>query len=447
MARQTKTLGVLVALLLALTACEGSESGRVADADAWATLDVPTVLDTNGEDAHASSDVKGVDTPSTPDALGQTDVPADGAGTDTLRADTHPGCQPAPPVADDAPRTVLLTHPYGATGSECGTTVERFVWTATGELERPGERWDVGDCPQRVAFSPDGRLVLVITNNGHDPQAGTQSVVVLRHGADGMLEDIRRLEQFSLRNPSDVVFSHDGSRAYVTDFNIEGEGGVHVLRVEPGCDAEYDTWWSLPLAQVMVVLPGDRYAFVVGGQNPNDSAVVDLQTGAVTPYDLFSDFVSAYGVALSPDGTLAAVPNASLYSDLANTVATVRLAEGPEGPSPVLVDILENVKEPSDIHFDETGAHLAVTTFTGNSVDQLALAEDGTLSTGGSVGSISLADRIAGVHRGPLADRFLVTAVTAIHVLRFTEDGIVQDSVLPLGEGSENMCGDIAVEP
>lgn len=364
-----------------------------------------------------------------------------------------PSCTPDPPVAASGARSVFVTHPFGGPGV-CGTTMARLILDEAGALATTGEIYEVGACPKVAEFSPDGRLLIVLTID-NDPQAGTRSAVVYRHHADGSLTRVRIIDVFATRAIADLSFSPDGTRAYITDENIEGEGGVHVLTVDPGCDAQYKGWIDLHHASSIAVLPGGAHAAVMAGPSYNDDhdiAFLDLASETVAArYDRFSDFVDDYSIAVHPDGGSMVVPNASMFSDLANTVTVLGLSYETGTPVPTVLQVLEDVAEPTDVRYSSAGDKLLVTNFSDNTVRWFTVDGAGLLSEGGTITSVPLADRTSALSRGPNDGLILVSAVTRLVTLRFTEAGMIREATLDLAEGLESgipvMIGDVAIEP
>jgi len=69
------------------------------------------------------------------------------------------------------------------------------------------------------------------------------------------------------------------------------------------------------------------------------------------------------------------------------------------------------------------------------------------LSLKGKVTSMSLADSMTMIRRGDFKDFFFVSALSDIHILRIQNGSLVRFNKLVLGEGYENMLGDIDIEP
>jgi hypothetical protein len=105
------------------------------------------------------------------------------------------------------------------------------------------------------------------------------------------------------------------------------------------------------------------------------------------------------------------------------------------------------VTEPNEVLYAPDGSKLLTTTFSGDSVRWFHVGDDGDLSDGGEVTGIGLADRADLLRRGPLAGYVVVSSVTDVARLRFTATGLEKLPKLPLGDGSDRICGDVAIEP
>jgi DNA-binding beta-propeller fold protein YncE len=375
---------------------------------------------------------------------------ASDAGTaDTGPGDTGPAdagsCTPDPQTAADAPRTVLMAHPYGATGGDCGRNVEVLRLDSQGVLSQTGTQIEVDDCPKRIVFSPDGRLVIIASYNDH-VAPHPMSVKVYRHDAAGSLTFVQKIDGLDGTAPEDIAFSHDGRKALVTDF--DSQGGVHVLNVEPGCAVSYVTKILVWAPTSVAVLPGDDFAVTVGGQDPKDFAVLDLDTNTVAAHhDLFGGFVDAAYLALSPDGKGVLVPSGNPYSDVGNTLFVLKIDYSVAIPIPSVNAVLAGVNSPEGVLYSPDGTKAMVTNVEDNKATWYNVAADGKLTAGGSITGMSLADRVAMLSRGPNAGTVLVGALSDIHVLKFTPTGVQKLQKLSFGGGFDAMTGDVAIEP
>ncbi len=349
-------------------------------------------------------------------------------------------------IKEDYDRLLVVTHPFGPDGSTCGRNIEFFRFSGSGDFTRLNEKIEVGDCPVKARFSPDGRFLFVIVNNGHNPQAGTQAVVVLKKDNSGRYIKLRQFNEFSMQNPEYIAFSRDGKKAFVSDFDIEGEGGIHVIKRD-GDDWVYKKEILLALPKSLVVLPDDRYAVVSGGEDPYDTAVLDIeQEQILSKSDLFNDFVDALGIDVTSDGRYVVIPNSSPYSELGNTLSVLEVDYSSGLPVLSLISTLPNVNEPSASLFTTDGKYLVVTNFSKNYSSLFNLSE-GKLTLINKVTSMSLADTMTVIRKGNFRDYFFVNALSDIHILKIQGGQLLRLIKFPLGSGSENMLGDIDIEP
>ncbi|GEM_PF-2262430 len=349
-------------------------------------------------------------------------------------------------TTEDYDRFLAVSHPYGPDGATCGRDIEFFIFSKEGILVRPDQRIEIGECPTKVKFSPDGRYLFVITNNSHNPQAGTQRVFVFEKNNENKFSVVKEFDQFSLQNPEYIVFNHSGDKAYVVDYNIEGEGGIHIL--EKGFNGwEYKNEVMLALPKAMVVLPDDRYAIIIGGKDPNDTAVMDLvNEKIIAQYDLFSDFVDALGPGITSQGDYIAVPNSSPYSEIGNSLGVIKIEYISQKPVPSLKNILKDVNEPSAALFTSDDKYLVVTNFSKNYTSLYSFANE-SFNYITNLTSMPLADTMTVLRKGAFKDYFFVNALSDIHILKIENNQLLRVQKMTLGDGYQNMLWDIDIEP
>jgi 6-phosphogluconolactonase (cycloisomerase 2 family) len=348
-------------------------------------------------------------------------------------------------IVENYDRMLVVTHPYGQDGSSCGRDIEFFRFTAMGDMVRLNRRIEVGDCPIKVRFSPDGNYLFVILNNDHNPQAGTQSVVLLKKSNSEYVR-FKQFDEFSMQNPEYLVFDKSGNKLFVVDYDIKGQGGIHIIQREQG-DWNYKREIPFTLPRAMVVMPDNRYALIIGGEEPGDVAIMDIiDERIVKEYDIFSDFVDSLGLDVTPDGRYVVVPNSSPFSNIGNTLSLLEITYENGVPVPTLVNTVENVNEPSASLFSTDARFVVVTNFSKNYISLFEI-NNSSLTFRGRVTSMSLADSMTMIRRGDFKDFFFISALNDIFVLRIENENLVIFKKLGLGDGYENMLGDIDIEP
>ncbi|MCX7943163.1 MAG: hypothetical protein N2746_01455 [Deltaproteobacteria bacterium] len=343
-------------------------------------------------------------------------------------------------------RLLVVTHPFGPDGATCGRNIEFFVFTQNGDLIRLNERIDVGDCPIKARFSPDGKFLFVITNNSHNPQSGTQSVVLLKKDTSGKYVRIKQFNEFSMQNPEYLAFNTNSTKVFVSDFDVEGNGGIHIIE-KSGGNWAYKKEINIALPKAIAVLPDGRFLVAVAGKEPYDIAVIDtFEEKIYSQSDVFSDFVDALGIDVTKDGRYVVIPNASPYSELGNTLSILQVSYSNGFPTLSLKNILSDINEPSATLFSADSKYLVVTNFSKNYTSLFSFI-DGSLNFVNRITSMPLADTMSMIRKGDFKDYFFVNALSDIHVLKIHNGQLVRVTKFALGSGSDNMLGDIDIEP
>ena len=234
------------------------------------------------------------------------------------------GLGPGEPEDDD--RVVLLGHPFGDQPGTRGNEIRSMVLRSDGTLVDVGTRLDLGSPPERIVFTPSGRFALV---------AGKDGLVTLVEvlAPDELI--IRDVVSVDPQGTADLVIHPDGRTAWLVRRDVRGAtSGIFTITI--GCEGSLHVvpgHFGLRLAEALALFPGDPdHALLLGGQAvfyPVDDAdlrllVRDGETWrAVGAYDIFHDAVQASGIAVSPDGRTAVVPNASAFSDEGNQVVVL----------------------------------------------------------------------------------------------------------------------------
>lgn len=385
-------------------------------------------------------------------------APDDDAGMPATDAGASPDAGLACPEralpAIDGPRVVLVGHPFADAMGGRGTDIHGLTLTPEGELVDDGVRFDVGFRVARIAFAPHGQHAFVL---GGDGELASVSV----DAADALaLIDVVALPGADY---GDVEVSADASTLWITGSNVNETSGISTVRVDcdGGLTVDEAAFFNLRLSDSTAFLPGQQRALVLGGQavfDPIDDRDVRLLERVgdaagegfreVGAFDLYHDFVGAGRIAVSPDARLGAIPNNSAFSEEGGQVMIVAI----EGDVVTEVERVTEVEDPGEALFSLDGQTLIVSQVEPGLLTVLRI-EGGRVADRGAVRGIGLADQMARVERGPLADTLLIPSIDPnggpnISMVRVTGPGMVVDlGETPLGDGIEQIVTPIAVQP
>ncbi len=366
----------------------------------------------------------------------------------------RPPCPEREPPAIDGPRIVLVGHPFADAMGGRGTDIRALTLSPEGELLDDGIRFDVGFRVARIAFAPHGRHAFVLGGDGE-----------LASLAVGASDDLALIDAVALPGADygDVEVSADATTLWVTGSNVNETSGISTVGVDcdGGLTVDEAAFFNLRLADSTAFLPGQDRALVLGGQavfDPIDARDVRLLERVkdadgpgfreVGAFDLYRDFVGAGRIAVSPDGRLGAIPNNSAFSEEGGQVMLV----GIEGDVVRDEERILEVEDPGEALFSLDGRTLVVSQVEPGVLTVLRI-EEGRVADRGAVRGIGLADQMARVERGPLADTLLIPSIDPdggpnITMVRITGPGVVEDrGETALGDGIEQIVTPIAVQP
>ncbi len=419
-------------------------------------------VDVAALDAHDMEDV--ADVPAENDLgveVEVTDAGADGAdhideeSASDLEEDTVAPCERVP-LAEDAPRLVVVAQPYRADASK-GQSYRTFWLSPEGDLSAEVQRFEMGRAMWgSIVFTSDGRLGFVAQEDG--------SVGVFRVGDDGVVTVVDA--GYAGTYTGEVALSADEEHLFLLNPNwVENGGAIYQVRI--GCDGVLSDLHKVSdakLARAMTVVPnateGGRYAVAAAGLSPAGAegasghlVHIDAQ-GSLTylgGVDAFGDDeASVSAAAVTPDGRYFLVADNSGFASVPNRVAVVAL----DGPEPTVAQTLTPFDDPAAV----------VVSPYNNAAMVLALQEDALWSFAydpaaalpfearGQVAYQGPRPQLPGgaalLSRGPLRGLTLVTENAAVRRVRFTADGDIEDwGPTSMGEGYEAICGAIGVQP
>ena len=310
-----------------------------------------------------------------------------------------------------------------------------------------------------VHFTPDGELGLVAQEDG--------TIGVFRVTADGDIEVIEAAFVMTEGAASDLVITPDGQRVYVVSAGWRNVGGgIFALRIN--CDGH--------LVEEGLVIPSKlpgAMAFLPGRDDVVVLSAVDALTAAdgVTPLskpgddlhliscpsnptllagaDLFPDdeaFVT--DLAITPDGRWVMVSENNEFNPK-QRLAVARLS----GASLTRDQVLEPL-DPLSIVFSPFGNGGLVTSGYGDAVLRLAYDSAVEASPFFLVGPFTYvgqapqlpADAVV-IERGVQRGLVLVSELSGVRAMRFTETSAADIGLFSLGGGVDQIVGAIGVQP
>lgn len=352
----------------------------------------------------------------------------------------------------DAPRVMLLGHPFGAQAGIPGTEISSRTLNTPLAVVEDGVRVDVGMRVSKLAFVPSGAFAVALGERGE--------LVSLRVGS---ARDIEVVDQINLPSADygDLKVLEDGQTFLITGANGNPPAGLSTVSI--GCEgqlrAEEALFFPLALADAVALSPNGRHLWVSGGQtlfepiNHDDVRVLErLATGGfreVGAYDVFTDFMSADQVAMSPDGTTFLVPNGLDFSNEANQLAILTVQD--ESLSS-MDRITMNLPDLAEVLFSVDGQTIVATLAEPGQVVALSKA-GGSWAESARLGGIGLADQMAQLKRGGLSDHVFVPSTDVngasnVAIVAVTGPGqLTEHPQHNLGMGFEQIPSAIAIMP
>ncbi|MFN3201296.1 MAG: hypothetical protein ACE366_23045 [Bradymonadia bacterium] len=362
-------------------------------------------------------------------------------------------CGFSKPLMPDAPRVILVGHPFTGEPGVDGTEVRALVVDGEPTPVDTGRRLDVGTRPRRIAFVPSGEFALVLGEDG--------TLVSVQVSPDG---DMRLIDAIQLPGVSyvDLHLSDEGTVAWALNGNNQAQDSG-IAAVQVACDGtleeDRNAFFDVVLSNSMVKVPGTELAILQGGQAAFEPFVDDNDLRLLTrqgrgwreigAFDIFGDFVSHTRMAISPNGGTLLVPNSSPFSEEGNQVAVVDF----DGEMLVETERLMGINEAGEALFSSDGETALITLFQPGQVVVLAENPAGVMVEAYRIGGIGLADQMTSITRGALTDTVYLSSVDPndppnIAILRIDGPGDVGEiGEVSLGEGSLNIPGPIAIAP
>jgi YVTN family beta-propeller protein len=215
---------------------------------------------------------------------------------------------------------------------------------------------NVGDDPNAVAITPDGKYAYVAYDVDGAPQGGVNVI----DGADTSSPSVSSTPLWVGNRPSAIAISPDGNYAYVVN---GGDGTVSVI---DGADTPTPSVSSVllisPGATGIAFAPNGQYAYVTNWWSDTVSIIDDAESSTPTVSSTSLNVGENPGpIAITPDGRYAFVADEG-----ADTVSVI---DGPDTSSPTVSSSTLNVgSQPSAIAFTPDGEYGYVTNWISGTV-------------------------------------------------------------------------------
>lgn len=349
----------------------------------------------------------------------------------------RPTCHAAP-IADDAPRTIVISHPFGAGGAK-DNRYERLELGPNGAITRPDVVFSMGrNFAGDIVFTPDGKLGLSAQEDG--------TIGVFRVESDGKVTVVDR--GFKGKGYVErILMAPDGASVLVLDMNTKENGGG-LYEVMIGCDGKLEDRGLVvaggsPTAAAWL---GAGKALVsaraIGASPDTDELhVVDVASGArLGGGPAFGDKEAINAsVAVSGDGKIALVADNGIL--VGSRVAVVSVAG-----SAVAKKSLLAVKNPVSVAFSPFG-NAGVVVGSDGEDDYFRVKVDTAATTPVVLDAAPIAykngkPQLPGaahvIERGPLKGRVVIAEVSGIRQLTFTAAGALEDtSAFEVSKGND----------
>jgi DNA-binding beta-propeller fold protein YncE len=314
-------------------------------------------------------------------------------------------------------------------------------------------RFDIGLNATALAMVPSGEMALAL---GEDGTLTSLSI--------GGVNDVSVVDTVELPSGgySDLLIPDHAQFAYAWNKNSTDDSGISTVLLQ--CDGTLtlhsDAFFPVILAEGMALYNNGQRAFVVGGQQsfnepetPEDMRIFSVKESGgfseIGAFDIFSDFIWSGRVAVSPDGTVGVVPNASAFSTEGGTVMVVDIGNDTISQSHSIPDLSDAFRA----MFSPDGQTVLVTQVEPGRV--AVLQDLGTgLEVVDTLYGIGLADDFDMVRRGGLSGTVLIPSTDPtepgpnVAILSIDGPGTVSDlGQVEFGSGLNQIPGAIAIQP
>ena len=361
---------------------------------------------------------------------------------------------PRPPQPDDAPRAIIVSHPYAATTGSPASDWELLTLAATGAIAQPGLHFTMGRATSgTVVFTPDGELGFAAQEDG------SIGVFRLRAGMPPEVVEAGHMRGFSAHA---LVVAPAGDVLYALDAEtVDNHGGLYALPI--GCDGTLGAETLLTAADVpyaIAALPAGQaalYARTMPGAPAGETAhrvtlgpPLARTAGAAAFPTAPADAIVA-SATLTHDGRYVLFGDNSEFASVPNRVAAIEVTASGLRAAQVLTPVKDPVALVAS-PFDN--AALVVSGYDdailGLDYDPSNASAPFTLR--GPITYTGAKPQLPGaavlVTRGALRGRVYVSENLGVRQVRFDSDGNIADlGRYPLGNGYAAIAGAIGVTP
>jgi hypothetical protein len=350
----------------------------------------------------------------------------------------------------DAPRFVVIGHPFDAQGND-SPDYEVLSLSPAGVLAQTGKHFSMMTAADsEIVFTPDGKLGFAVQDDG--------SLGAFRMHDDGAVDVLTAAFPASFY-ASRVVMSPEGDHLLVLDENFPANGGG-VYRVDIGCDDtltdkgrlfESKSAHGLGFLGGSDVILAAREALGAGPTNTALRITLDVTPKLVAAVDAFGhDEAIVSTLALTRDGKFALIGDNSAFASTPNSVAVIGIDPG--GLS--VTQNLPMIEDPYSLQTSPFNDAALVVSGFGDAffVLDYAPAAAAPFSLRGKLPYVGVHPQVPGasvmVKRGPLDGRVLVVEVRGVFQVQFAPNGVVTDlGLFDLAGGIEAIASSIGVQP
>lgn len=342
------------------------------------------------------------------------------------------------PRPADRTRTVLVAHTNGSEAGSVGTTLRRLLFSPGDDFTDMGAT-DVGISVEALAFTPSSSLAFAVAEDGALISLDPETLNVL---------DTLALPGFGHQ---ELHVSPDGKTLYVVSRNSNEDAGIDVVSIACDGSLTLGSHFGIRLASSLAILPDGR-GVLLGGQavfEPIDDDDVRLLNLGQTPneidsFDIYTDFIDALKIDVSPSGEHLAIPNGSPFSSEGAQVIVAEI----NGDNITLQTRISEMNDARSAYFAQSSNTLVITRFQPGVLSALTL-DNGQWIVSDEATGLGLVSHIAPIKRGLQTDTVLISSVLTEPQIVVAQVGVplTIKGVFELGAGIENIPSAIAISP